>query len=151
MPVTLKLKILTGVILSLMLPGFLSSGCNRLTQTTEEGSPKTTVLNYISEIKGDVRLKQSASKDYQKANFGVLLNPSDQLQLSAGASATVLCDNSRVWVVPAGKVSRVSDGCGLEQPSEARDNGRSRPSITPPPWHSPRSRSYRDGARGLRP
>lgn len=117
MPATLKLKILTGVILSLMLPGLVSPAW-----------ANPTVLNFLSEIKGDVRLKRSAWKDYQKANFGVLLNPSDQLQLSAGASATVLCDNSRVWVVPAGKVSLVSDGCGSGQPRETRPNSRRRPS-----------------------
>ncbi|NEO43600.1 MAG: tetratricopeptide repeat protein [Moorea sp. SIO4A3] len=130
MPETLKLKILTGVMVSLMLPGFVSAGCNKLTQTTEATSVNSTVLNYISEIKGDVRLKRSEWKDYQKANFGKSLNPSDQLKLSASASATVMCDNSRVWVVPAGKVSLVSDGCGPGQPSVRRRNRR-RPSRAP--------------------
>ncbi|NEP55273.1 MAG: hypothetical protein F6K65_43425 [Moorea sp. SIO3C2] len=105
MPTTLSLKILAGVILSLIWPGFVSPGW-----------ANPTVLNFISEIQGDVRLKRSESNDYQKADFGDVLNPSDQLELSPGASATVMCDNSRVWVVPAGKVSFVSDGCGPGQP-----------------------------------
>ncbi|NEO90820.1 MAG: tetratricopeptide repeat protein [Moorea sp. SIO3G5] len=118
-------------MVSLMLPGFVSAGCNKLTQTTEERSANPTVLNYISEIKGDVRLKRSEWNDYQKANFGALLNPSDQLKLSAGASATVLCNNSRVWFVPAGKVSLVSDGCGSRQQIATRPNRRRRPSRAP--------------------
>ncbi|NEQ81723.1 MAG: tetratricopeptide repeat protein [Moorea sp. SIO2I5] len=124
MPATLRLKILAGVILSLIWPGLVSPGW-----------ANPTVLNFISEIQGDVRLKRSEwndyqkadfGNDYQKADFGDVLNPSDQLELSPGASATVMCDNSRVWVVPAGKVSLVSDGCGPGQPRETRQNSRHR-------------------------
>jgi len=117
MSATLTLKILAGVILSLIWPGLVSPSW-----------ANPTVLNFISDIKGDVRLKRSEWNDYQKANFGDLLNPSDQLELSAGASATVMCDNSKVWVVPAGKVSLVSDGCGSRQRIERRPNSRRRPS-----------------------
>ncbi|NEP35734.1 tetratricopeptide repeat protein [Moorena sp. SIO3B2] len=120
MSATLRLKILAGVILSFIGPGFVSPAW-----------ANPTVLNFISDIKGDVRLKRSEWNDYQKANFGDLLHPSDQLELSAGASATVMCDNSRVWVVPAGKESLVSDGCGSRQPRERRPNNRRSPSRAP--------------------
>ncbi len=113
MQVTLKFRVLTGVLLSLMLPGLVSPAW---------ANPK--VLNFVSEIKGNVRLKRSQWKSYQKANFGDLLNPSDQLKLSAGASAKVMCDSSRVWVVPAGKESLVSDGCGSGKRKERRPNSR---------------------------
>ncbi|NEQ62776.1 MAG: tetratricopeptide repeat protein, partial [Moorea sp. SIO4A1] len=104
-------------MLSLIWPGFVSPGW---------AQPK--VLNYVSEIKGDVRLKRSEWNRYQKANVGYQLNPSDQLKLSAGASAKVLCSNSRVWSVPAGKVSLVSDGCGLGQlMKRRRDSPRRHP------------------------
>ncbi len=111
MRVTLRFRVLTGVILSLMLPGSVSPGW-----------ANPTVLNFISDIKGDVQLKRSQWKDYQKANLGDLLNPSDQLQLSAGASATVMCNNLSIWVVPPGKVFPVSDGCGSGQPKLTRPN-----------------------------
>ena len=117
MQATLTFRVLTGVILSLMLPGSVSPGW-----------ANPTALNFISDIKGDVRLKRSQWNGYQKANLGNLLNPSDQLQLSAEASATIMCDNSRVWVVPAGKVSLVSDGCGSGKPSRTRSNSRRSPS-----------------------
>ena len=120
MQATLTFRVLTGVLLSLMLPGSVSPGW-----------ANPTVLNFISEIKGDVQLKRSQWNSYQKANFGDLLNPSDQLKLSAGASATVMCNNRSVWVVPAGKVSLVSDGCGSEQPKLTRPNSRRSPSRAP--------------------
>ncbi len=113
MQATLTFRVLTGVILSIILPRFVSPAW-----------ANPTSLNFISEIKGDVRLRRSQWDDYQKANFGDLLNPSDQLQLSAGASATVMCNNLRVWVVPGGKVSLVSDGCGSGKPSITRPNSR---------------------------
>lgn len=120
MQAILKFKILTGVSLSLLLPGLVSPSW-----------ANPTVLNFISEIKGDVRLKRSQWNGYQKANMGDLLNPSDQLQLSAGASATVMCNNLRVWVVPAGKVSLVSDGCPSGTPIVTRPNSRRSPSRAP--------------------
>lgn len=71
-----------------------------------------TALNLISDIKGNVLLKRSQWKDFKKANVGDLLNVSDQLKLEAGASATVLCNNLKVWNVPNNKATLVSDGCG---------------------------------------
>jgi hypothetical protein len=107
----LRLRVLTGVILSLIMPGLVSPGW-----------ANPTSLNFISEIKGDVRLKRSQWNSYQPVNMGDVLNPSDQLQLSAGASATVMCDNLSVWIVPLKKVSLVSDGCGSETPTQNRPN-----------------------------
>jgi tetratricopeptide (TPR) repeat protein len=114
------LRILTGVILSLMLPGLVSPSW-----------ANPTALNFIATIKGDVKLKRSQWKSYQKANWLYLLNPSDQLQLGAGASATVMCDNLKVWVVPAKKVSLVSDGCGSGPPIVTRPNSRRSASRAP--------------------
>ena len=133
MQATLRFRILTGVFLSLMLPGSVSPGW-----------ANPTSLNFISEIKGNVQLKRSQWNDYQKANMGDLLNPSDNLKLSAGASATVMCNNLSVWVVPAGKVSLVSDGCGSQQPKLTRANShrsvpRAAPNETIPYIISPRS------------
>lgn len=113
MRATLTFRVLIGAFLSLMLPGSVAPGL-----------ANPTALIFISEIKGDVRLKRSQWNGYQKANFGDLLNPSDQLQLSAGASATVMCNNLSVWVVPAGKVSPVSDACGSGMSILTRPNSR---------------------------
>lgn len=121
MRTTLRFNILTGVMLSLMLPGFVSPA------SANPSWANTIALNFLSEIKGDVKLKRSQWKDYRKADFGVLLNPSDQLELSPGASARVMCNNSRVWVVPTGQVSLVSEGCGSRKP---RGRGFNRPSRT---------------------
>lgn len=94
-------------------------------------SSNPTALNLISEIKGDVRLKRSQGNSYQKANIGDLLNPADQLQLGAGASATVMCDNLTFWTVPAGKVVLISDGCGSKQPFIFRPDSLRSPSRAP--------------------
>jgi hypothetical protein len=113
-------KALIGVVFSMMWLGLaLPSSSN------------PTGLNLISEIKGDVRLKRSQGNGYQKANIGDLLNPSDQLQLGAGASATVMCDNLTFWTVPAEKVSLVSDGCGSNQSIIFRPNSLRSPSRAP--------------------
>ncbi|MGL5835804.1 MAG: tetratricopeptide repeat protein [Waterburya sp.] len=94
-------------------------------------SSNPTALNLISEIKGDVKLKRSQGNSYQKANIGDLLNPADQLQLDAGASAKVMCDNLTSWTVPAEKVVLISDGCGSGQPKLTRPNSLRSPSRAP--------------------
>ncbi len=93
------LTLLTGLILGAGLAG-----------SSVQAEPST--LNLISEIKGSVLLKRSQWKDFKKANVGDLLNTSDQLKLDSGASATVLCNNLKIWKVPNNKVTIVSDGCG---------------------------------------
>jgi hypothetical protein len=90
-----------ALILVLGLAGFISPA-----------QAQPTALNLISEIKGNVSLKRSQWKDFKKANVGDLLNVSDQLKLEAGASATVLCNNLKVWNVPNNKATLVSDACG---------------------------------------
>jgi len=90
-----------ALILVLGLAGFISPA-----------QAQPTALNLISDIKGNVLLKRSQWKDFKKANVGDLLNVSDQLKLEAGASATVLCNNLKVWNVPNNKATLVSDGCG---------------------------------------
>lgn len=117
---TMISRTLIGVVFSLMWLGLaLPSSSN------------PTTLNFISGIKGDVMLKRSQWSVYQKANMGDPLNPSDQLKLSGGASVTVICDNSIVWIVPAVKVSLVSDGCGSKQPIILRPNSSRSPSRAP--------------------
>ena len=117
---SLTFKTLTGVILSLMWLGLVSPSW-----------ANPTALNYISEIKGDVRLRRSQWNGYRRANIGQLLNPSDQLNLNAGASASVMCNNLSVWTVPAGQVSFVSNGCGASKPPNSRRNNRRTPSRAP--------------------
>ena len=117
---TIISRTLIGVLFSLMWLGLaLPSSSN------------PTALNLISEIEGDIKLKRSQGNSYQKANIGDLLNPSDQLQLGAGASATVMCDNLTFWRVPAVKVSLVSDGCGSNPSIIFRPNSLRSPSRAP--------------------
>ncbi len=120
MQATMMFKILTGVFLSLMIPGAVSPSW-----------ANPTTLNFISDIKGDVQLKRSQWNGYKKAKFGAFLNPSDKLKVSAGASATVMCNNLRVWTVPTGQVSFVSEGCGASKRRETRPHSRRGPSRAP--------------------
>ncbi|MEB3309850.1 MAG: tetratricopeptide repeat protein [Snowella sp.] len=91
----------TGIILGLGLGG-----------STSPAQARPTALNLISEIRGNVLLKRSQWQNFKKANVGDLLNVSDQLKLEAGASATILCNNLKIWTVPTNKVTLVSEGCG---------------------------------------
>ena len=97
----LRLNRFTGIILGLILTGAMAPA-----------QAQSTPLNLISEIKGNVLLKRSQWQNFKKANVGDLLNVSDQLQLEGGASATVLCNNLKIWQVPKGRAVLISDGCG---------------------------------------
>jgi len=128
----MKWRILTGAILSLTLVELASPGL-----TSAAG------LNFISQLSGDVKLKQVRWSNYQKANFGDSLSQEDQLQLGAKASATVLCSNLRLWKVPSAKVSRVSEGCPagtatLNRPNSSRRAPTRAPNSTIPYIISPR-------------
>lgn len=79
---------------------------------TSPAQAQPTTLNLISEIKGNVLLKRSQWQNFKKANVGDLLNVSDQLKLESGASATILCNNLKIWKVPTNQVTLVSEGCG---------------------------------------
>lgn len=127
----LNKKILTGVILWLTWMGLVAPSWANLSAVR------------IVEIKGDVKLKRSRWKKYRKARPGDVLSPSDQLQLSAGASAQVKCNNLKIWYVPTGKVSQVASGCpGAKKVASRANNRRSTtraPSETIPYIISPRN------------
>ncbi len=130
-PIGMKWRILTGAIFTLTLVELASPGL-----TSAAG------LHFISQMSGDVKLKQVGWSNYQKANFGDLLSQEDQLQLGAKASATVFCSNLRLWKVPSAKVSRVSEGCPsgtatLNRPNSSRTATRA-PNSTIPYIISPR-------------
>ena len=129
---TMNLRNLTGMVASLMWIGSVTPS---LANPTE--------LNFISEIKGEVQLKRSEWNGYQRANVGDLLNPPDQLQLGAGASATIMCSNLSIWVLEGSSEAQVSDGCptGIltqSRPNSIRDRTRA-PNETIPYIISPRN------------
>ena len=62
MRTTLRFNILTGVMLSLMLPGFVSPA------SANPSWANTIALNFLSEIKGDVKLKRSQWKEIGRAH-----------------------------------------------------------------------------------
>ena len=68
-------------------------------------------LNYISSLKGNVQIKRSNWKNYQKANFGDLLSTGDRIRVTRGALATVTCSNLTNWSVPSGKEVLLQEGC----------------------------------------
>lgn len=72
---------------------------------------QTEGLNYISNLKGNVQIKRSPWKRYQKANFGDLLSAGDRIKVAKGAMATVTCSNLTNQPVPAGKESLLQAVC----------------------------------------
>ncbi|MEH1800479.1 MAG: fibronectin type III domain-containing protein [Nostoc sp.] len=110
-----KLIRLVGILLSLPFiavatPGFTQQNC----------------LNFISAVKGDVKIKYSGRKNYQKAYSGEILNSSDSLQLERGASTKVVCNNLSTWNVSSPGEFSVSSGCpSTEKPILTR-NGSNR-------------------------
>ena len=117
-------KTLTGVVFSLMWLGFA-------VPALPPSLANPTTLNFISEIKGDVQLKRSPWNNYQQANVGDLLTPSDELHLGTGASAKVMCSNLSVWHLQDNSVTKVADGCSSGVLTLARPNSPRVPSRAP--------------------
>jgi hypothetical protein len=115
-----KLNKLVGILFSIFLVSVATPGF-----TQQAG------LNFISEIKGNVEIKRTGRKNYQRVFVGDFLNPSDKLRLAQGTSAKVVCNNLLIWDLGSKGEFEVSKGC---------------PSITPPIL---RPQSSVDITRGL--
>ncbi len=132
-PKTMKCNQLIRVFLVLVL---ISSVTPALAQSGE--------LNLISDLKGNVQIKRSQWKGYQKANFGDLLSAGDLLKVAQGAMAKVTCSNLTSQLVPAGKetlLKAVCKGAGrtvLYRDGQTTSTKRSGEKLTLPYLISPR-------------
>jgi tetratricopeptide (TPR) repeat protein len=116
----MKWRFLPIIIICLAYLGFSPAGLSR-----SQG------INVLLQISGDVNIKRLKWDRFQKANIGNLLSQDDRIQLSANASATILCSNKKKWQVNPGKVSSVSEGCPPGTPTLTRPNSRRSPSRAP--------------------
>lgn len=71
----------------------------------------TNGLNFIFAISGNVEIKRPRWTGYKPVNVGTLVNSSDKLRLTKGASAKVFCTNLSIWNVRSPGESSVSQGC----------------------------------------
>ncbi|MBD2165907.1 hypothetical protein H6G04_16035 [Calothrix membranacea FACHB-236] len=95
-------KIIRFVAILLSLP-FITVARPGLTQQNS--------LSFISEVKGDVKIKYSGRKNYQKAYSGEILSSSDSLRLGQGASTKVVCNNLSIWNIKSPGEFSVASGC----------------------------------------
>ncbi|MCB0164224.1 MAG: hypothetical protein KDI79_08370 [Anaerolineae bacterium] len=68
-------------------------------------------LNLLVAVEGEVRLKRRNWSDFFQTDFGVAVRRGDLLHVPADAAATLLCDNLRLWTVPAGPAPTGLNGC----------------------------------------
>lgn len=68
-------------------------------------------FNLIFAINGNVQIKRPRWTRYKKIYAGTLVNSSDKLRLTRGASAKVFCSNLSIWTLPSPGVSSISRGC----------------------------------------
>lgn len=80
--------------------------------------------NIVLVVGGDVQLMRPSWKEYHPISLAATVHRGDLLQLAAGATATVLCDDLSSWAVPTGGPQGVSNGCSPPgRPDLVRDNG----------------------------
>lgn len=110
-------------------------------RSTSQSQP----AHFISLLKGNVQIRRSGRKGYQKAQLSDSLHKNDRLRVARGAKVTVLCSNLKLWQVPAGKELLLQKGCPtVERPflqRPGRETGPTRSGDTPnlPYLISPRS------------
>ena len=68
-------------------------------------------FNFISEMRGDVKIKRAWWQGYHQAHRGDELNASDKLRLGNGAYVEVSCNNLNTWYPKSPGTHKVSDGC----------------------------------------
>lgn len=71
----------------------------------------TNGLNFIFAISGNVEIKRPSWTGYKPVNVGTLVNSSDKLRLTKGASAKVFCTNLSIWNLSSPGESSISQGC----------------------------------------
>ena len=67
--------------------------------------------NQIISATGEIQLKSPGEVEYRVVGVGARLNPGVILRPAANANVTVLCNDSTVWIVPAGIPSGLNNGC----------------------------------------
>lgn len=81
-----------------------------LTSATGLGWSSVASAQKIIESVGEVLVKRGSSR-YRPIGTGERLQSGDLLKTAPGAIVKVLCENSSLWRVPAGKISGLNSGC----------------------------------------
>lgn len=106
--------------MAVVLSGLACGGPELMATPTSAVAPG---FNLLIVVDSEVQLKRERWSDYHSATFGTVLYRGDQLRLSEGASALVLCDNLTLWVVPPGAPSGLSNGCSSSSEPALRSSG----------------------------
>ena len=67
--------------------------------------------NQIISATGEIQLKSAGELDYRVVGLGARLKPGDIVRPALNANVTVLCNDSTIWIVPAGIPSGLNNGC----------------------------------------
>ena len=90
-------------------------------------------VNLLVASRGEVTMQRWTWMRSQPAYFGAVLHRGDTLALGPEATALVLCDDLRVWQVPAGSLQGVANGCPPgELPDLRRTDGNLGPTRSVP-------------------
>jgi hypothetical protein len=68
-------------------------------------------LARIMTVSGSVQLRREAWSEFRPANPGTALYGPDLLEPGRGSRILVICPNGSRWIVPAGTISAVNNGC----------------------------------------
>ncbi|KST67713.1 tetratricopeptide repeat protein [Mastigocoleus testarum] len=81
-------------------------------------------LNIIVAIAGNVQIKRPQWTEYKPVSIGTLVNPSDKLRLTKGASVKVQCTNLDVWDLGSPGEFPISQACPSSRPVLRRPNSK---------------------------
>ena len=68
-------------------------------------------LARIMTVNGSVQLRREAWSEFRRARPGTALYGPDLLEPGRGSRIVVICPNGSRWIVPAGTISAVNNGC----------------------------------------
>jgi len=101
---------ITLTSLTLVLLNFIGE-IHGINNSTYAQQTKREVAGKLIEVEGSVRIKRPSQSQYTLVEKGTTLYYDDLLLTSSSARAVVLCSNNKRWIVPAGVVSGVANGC----------------------------------------
>ncbi|MDE5068923.1 MAG: hypothetical protein O4861_16005 [Trichodesmium sp. St16_bin4-tuft] len=62
-------------------------------------------------VEGNVQVKKSKWKDFNKIEPGITLNSKDKIKVIDNASATIYCSDKTRWIIDKPGIHSISDGC----------------------------------------
>jgi len=100
-------------IFPLFIAGLIVS-CAQSTPTQTAANPLDESFNLLVNLNGKLELKRAGWSEYHPITFGTILYTGDLLRLDENARALVLCANLKLWNVPSGAPSGLTNGCPAE-------------------------------------